>query len=168
MVAEQMSADIDEKAIRDADPQKLVLKLAQAKANALLNRIDYPALLITADQVVVCNGEIREKPESREEAMKFLVSYTDHPAEIINGVMVTNTVTKKSAFGIDLASVFYNKSLIDEIEKIVENPFVMKAAGGLLAEKSMMIVHEREHNSVDGSFLGMPIELLKRLIAEVQ
>ena len=48
-----MSSNIDEKAIRFNDPQKLTIALAHAKADALLPRIQEPALLITSDQVVL-------------------------------------------------------------------------------------------------------------------
>ena len=56
---EVVTADIDEKAIRLSDPEKLVLALAHAKADAILKKIAGPGMLITADQVTVCNGEIR-------------------------------------------------------------------------------------------------------------
>ena len=73
-----MSPDIDEKAIRynwryyftvltlfrDPDPTKLTLMIANAKADALLSKVTEPSILITSDQVIVCNGVIREKPES--------------------------------------------------------------------------------------------------------
>ena len=90
---EIMAADIDERAIRDADPRKLTSKLANAKALALLEKIKFPALLITADQVVNCNGVIREKPETPQEARDFLKSYEKFPAETVNTVVVTDTVS---------------------------------------------------------------------------
>ena len=57
---ETMSADIDERAIRLEDPVKLTLALAVAKSEALLPKIknDEGVILITSDQVVVCNGKI--------------------------------------------------------------------------------------------------------------
>ena len=38
--------------------------IANAKADALLSKVTEPSILITSDQVIVCNGVIREKPES--------------------------------------------------------------------------------------------------------
>ncbi|KAG8499071.1 hypothetical protein CXB51_005482 [Gossypium anomalum] len=54
-----MSADIDEKGIRKEKPEELVMALAEAKADAILQRLpvgDYvkeaePTLLITSDQI---------------------------------------------------------------------------------------------------------------------
>jgi septum formation protein len=55
-----MSADIDEKSIRKEKPEELVLALAEAKAEAIMQRIpdgenieeDKSTLLITCDQVL--------------------------------------------------------------------------------------------------------------------
>ncbi len=66
----QMQADIDEQALGDRSscPESLVLLLAQAKADALKARIpESSGVLITCDQVVVCNGRILEKPADPDE-----------------------------------------------------------------------------------------------------
>lgn len=60
-------APINEKLIRNPDPAALVTSLSLAKAAAtreeLLRREpEASGLLITGDQVVVCQGEILEKP----------------------------------------------------------------------------------------------------------
>lgn len=72
---EVVTADIDEQALGDrmADPAKLVTLLAQAKANAICERMQstnalpLTGLLLTSDQVVICENRIREKPTSIEE-----------------------------------------------------------------------------------------------------
>jgi predicted house-cleaning NTP pyrophosphatase (Maf/HAM1 superfamily) len=66
----QMQADIDEQALGDRSscPESLVTLLAQSKADALKTRLlGSSGILITCDQVVVCNGRILEKPEGPEE-----------------------------------------------------------------------------------------------------
>lgn len=106
---EIMRADIDEKAIRSDDPNELTFQLTNAKADALLARIPKPAFLITADQVIVWNGKIREKPENRDEAREFLRGYADHPAESVTAVCVTNTKTKHRECDVDIARVHFLK-----------------------------------------------------------
>lgn len=71
-------ADIDEKAIRHEEPRQLVISLAHAKADALVRQLQAQqgheeddsraTLLLTCDQVVVHEGQIREKPENAAEA----------------------------------------------------------------------------------------------------
>nr|KJB17770.1 hypothetical protein B456_003G014500 [Gossypium raimondii] len=76
-----MTADIDEKSIRKEKPEDLVTALAEAKANAIMARLQHtdilenvacPTLLITADTVVVYKGTIREKPCNEDEAREFI------------------------------------------------------------------------------------------------
>ena len=55
---------IDKETIKDPDPTKLSLMIANAKAESLLSKIPEPSILITASQVIACNGEIREKPKN--------------------------------------------------------------------------------------------------------
>ncbi|MBI2550954.1 Maf family protein [Candidatus Uhrbacteria bacterium] len=161
-----LSPDIDEKAIRHADPERLVLALAHAKADALLPRIQEPVLLITVDQVVVCQGEIREKPKDVEEARVFLSSYIDHPAEAISGVVVTNTATGARAEGVDRASVLYKPSLKGEIENILKHSFAMESSGALVAENPLMLANVKESVGTPDSFMGMPVALVKSLMAK--
>jgi len=94
-LARTINPDIDEKAIRHADPAQLVLALAEAKADALMPRLqnEEACLVITSDQVIVYEGTIREKPKDEAEAREFLRSYAYHPAQAIVGVTVTNTKT---------------------------------------------------------------------------
>lgn len=69
---EVAKADIDEKAIRHPDPHTLVLRLAHAKAAAVIAKLEAAGgggsgLLVTCDQVVLHEGLILEKPEDAEE-----------------------------------------------------------------------------------------------------
>ncbi|MED6224722.1 hypothetical protein PIB30_086825, partial [Stylosanthes scabra] len=97
----KMSADIDEKSIRKETPEDLVMALAEAKAEAILQKLpvdDYlkdaePTLLITCDQVVVYHGVVREKPSSKEEARQFLKDYSGGHAATVSSVLVTNLKT---------------------------------------------------------------------------
>ena len=92
---ECVPADIDEKAIRDPDPEVLVMKLANAKADALAARPAFApseggqnTLLLTSDQVVVFEGQIREKPESADEAREFIRGYGRSPCRTVGAIVV--------------------------------------------------------------------------------
>jgi len=61
-----MSPDIDEKSIRHSDPKPMTLMISRAKADALFSKVTEPSILITSDQVIVWNGQVREKPANEE------------------------------------------------------------------------------------------------------
>lgn len=65
-----VTADIDEQALGDrtSDPAELVTLLAQAKADAIYERLESKlGLLLTCDQVVIYQGRVREKPASTQQ-----------------------------------------------------------------------------------------------------
>ncbi len=164
---EILSSDVDEKAIRFDDPQNLVLVLAKTKAEALLKRIKEPAILITADQVVTCDGEIREKPESEQQAREFLDSYGRFPASTVSAVVVTNTQTKKQAQGVQISTIYFKPLPQDIIEKLITKGEVFHCAGGFRSEDPLVQPYIEKIDGTIDSLMGLPKELTKRLMLEV-
>lgn len=165
---ETMASDIDEKAIRDPDPQRLVLLLAKAKADALLSKIKEPALLITSDQVVLWNGQIREKPDSPTQAREYLQTLSQHPSETITSVIVHNTASGQKAEAVDVAKVYF-KSIPDKvIEKLIDKGEVFEKAGGYTADEPLLEPYiERIEGEVE-SVLGLPKRLTETLLQQVK
>lgn len=165
---EIMPAHIDEKTIRDADPKKLTMKLALAKADVLIPRITGPAILITSDQVVVCNGEILEKPENAAEAEAMLTEYAAHNAENINAIVVTNTANGKQASANDVSGVAFLPFSDEDIQALLDDGEVYLLAGGFNIEGNpIWEAHVKEIIGTRDSVLGLPKEVTKRLIHEV-
>ncbi|MDP3901105.1 MAG: Maf family protein [bacterium] len=165
---EVMAADIDEKAIRFEDPEKLTLALANAKADALVQRIKEPALLITADQVVSWNGEIREKPESEEQAQEYFRTYHMAPAIVVNGIVVTNTATGKRVSGGDRNTVVFRQIPSEAMEALIQDPATYTYAGGFsLFTPALKPFIERIEGDVD-SIEGLPRQLTQRLLGEAE
>ncbi|XP_020600320.1 maf-like protein DDB_G0281937 isoform X2 [Phalaenopsis equestris] len=155
-----MTADIDEKKIRMERPEELVMALAEAKADAIISKLqviefrekDEPTLLITADQVVVHGGKIREKPSSKEEAREFLKGYSEGHAATVGSVLVTNLMNGVRKGGWDRAEV-------DEGE-------VMYVAGGLLVEHPLTSPFVEAMVGTLDSIMGLPKDLTERLIQD--
>ena len=165
---EVMPADIDEKAIRRENPEELVLALANAKADALLPKIKRPAILITADQVVAWNGEIREKPESEEEAKEFLRTYYQAPAEVINGIVVMNTETGKRVSAVDSSRVYFKEIPEAALKQFAKLEHIYRRAGGFAIRDPLIQPYIEKVEGTDDSATGLPKELTERLIREVK
>lgn len=165
---EVLSAGIDEKAIRFDDAQQLTLALANAKADALLTKLQQPCVLITSDQVVVCHGQILEKPESPEEARDFLHGYATHPLQTVTAVVVLNTATNQRVQGVDIATVWlkpYPEALIDQM--IAEGNVFSWAGGFGIQEAFNQGLVEKMEGAID-SVIGLPKDLTTRLLHQVQ
>lgn len=164
---EVMSPDIDEKAIRIENPKELTLAIAKAKAEALKEKITEPAILITADLVVVCNGKIREKPVNEKEARDFLASYEFFPAETVGAIVVTNTANGKQASALDFGKILLNSFSEKDIDEIIKDGNVFNLAGGFTIIGDLWEKHVKKIEGTRDSMLGLSKELTKKLISEV-
>lgn len=164
---EVMAPEIDEKAIRIDDPDKLVLAIAHAKADALVGAIAGEALLITSDQVVVWNGEIREKPQDRQEAKRFIMSYGEHPAVIINGLVVTHVPSGRRVESVSAMHTWYMPIPDLAAEEILDTSDVMFCAGGLQTEHPLFRHFMIHTDGSDDCAMGLPKGELLKLLAEL-
>uniref|UniRef100_A0A0E0KAV9 Maf-like protein n=1 Tax=Oryza punctata TaxID=4537 RepID=A0A0E0KAV9_ORYPU len=187
-----LSADIDEKEIRKEKPEELVVALAHAKVtpfllllfknwiladaimeklrnNGMMNEIldsQDTTLLITADQVVVHDGVIREKPSTPEEARKFIKGYSKSHAATIGSVLVTNVKSGARKEGWDKAEVYFHKIPDEVVESLIEEGDVFYVAGGLLIEHPLTSpLVEAIVGTID-SVMGLPKSLTEKLIKE--
>lgn len=165
---EVMVSDIAEKAIRHNDLYELPLLLAKAKAAALLPRVTTPALLITADQVIVWNGELREKPRDLAEARRYLETFSgsEYPAECVNGIMVTNTKTGESLLEREISKVYFAEIPQKTIEQFLVECNPLKYAGGFTPQSPLLLPHLRIEGSFE-SVLGLPMDVIAHLIKKL-
>jgi septum formation protein len=164
---EVMPSHIDEKAIRFVDPYELTLALARAKGAAVAEKINEPAIIITADQVVVCNGEIWEKPENADEARRFLKTYNSCPAQTVNAVVVTNSATKRIAQANNSAKIYFFPFSDDEIDKLIAVGDVFRLAGGFNVSGDIWEEHVKNIEGDWDSVMGLPKKLTEKLINEI-
>ncbi len=161
-----MAADIDEKLIRHDDAVELTRAIARAKADALLSRIDEPALLITADTVVMCNNIIREKAATPEEAAQFLREYGKYPLQTVGAVVVTNTQTHAQKEGADIATIWFRPIPEDVIAQMVRRGDICNFAGAFAFQDSLQRMYIDHFEGEEESILGLPKQLTLRLLKE--
>lgn len=159
-----MPAHIDERAIRADDLGALTLALAHAKADALLPQIHEPALLITADQVVVWQGMIREKPAHAEEARAFLRGYAEGPAETVTAVVVTHTATGVRRQGVDRATVWFHRIPEAVIDQVIARGDIFAHAGGFSITDPLLEASIARVDGTTESVIGLPTALTRRLL----
>ncbi|XP_023917967.1 uncharacterized protein LOC112029510 isoform X4 [Quercus suber] len=169
-----MTADIDEKCIRKEKPEDLVMALAEAKAEAILQRLPIgdnvkdaePTLLVTCDQVVVYEGAVREKPSSKEEARQFLKDYSGSHAATVGSVLVTNLKTGFRKGDWDRVEIYFHTIPDETIEKLIEEGTVLYVAGGLIIEHPLILPFVKQVVGTTDSVMGLPKALTEKLIKE--
>ncbi|XP_057729741.1 uncharacterized protein LOC130945091 [Arachis stenosperma] len=171
-----MTADIDEKSIRKEKPEDLVMALAEAKADAIVQKLligsnlekDGPTtLLITADTVVVYQGIIREKPTSEKEAREFIKGYSGSHAGVVGSVMVTNLVTRKRSGGWDSAEVYFHEIPDEVIDDLIDDGVTFRVAGGLMLEHPLTLPFVDAVVGSTDTVMGLSKDLTEKLLLEV-
>lgn len=158
------AANIDEQAIRSDDHSLLPLLVARAKADALIDQLPPDSLLVTCDQVVVCNGELREKPASPEEARRWLESYASFPAQTNTGVVVHSVATGARFEGVDIARVHFRELPASVIANLIADESVYRAAGGFLVEDPRFQACLVRIEGTFDSIMGLPLALTEHLL----
>ena len=122
------------------------------------------AILITSDQVVVCNGKILEKPNDEKEAREYIEMYAKYPAETVTSVVVINTISGKRVEGTDIAKIWMDpipKNIIDEYISS-KDPFFH--AGGFDHEFPLIASYVNHIEGEPESVTGLPVKLTDELI----
>ena len=160
-----LTADIDEKTIRHDDPYQLVLDIGRAKAEKILPLIKEPSILITADTIVLFNGQIREKPVSFEQAMDFMRSYCNNKAEVVTGVVLLNTATGRREEKVVSGAVAFGDMPEGVMEAHVKS-YGIDGAGAMKLEDQKLAPYITAVNSSMDVLIGLPGNVIKKFIKE--
>src|SRR3989344_739170 len=166
-VFEVKTADIDEKQIRHENFKELVLRLALAKRDAILsnNKFDKNTILITSDLVASHNGELREKPTSKEEVIAWHKEYKKGSKTVIYCSVVAHHVgLNKTLQAVDTASIGWREIPDRVINQIADDPMTYKAAA--FSDRSFLHYVKNLEGSID-TVIGVPVRILEEFLEEL-
>lgn len=179
-------SDVDEDAITDPDPIRLVQQLAQAKALAVAQRAGISLLaedgtscdaLLACDSVLSFRGRVYGKPRDRQQAMERWQQMSGQWAELHTGHCWWNRFCRRpESCGQDqlfdqllLQTVTTRVQFAEvdgaTIEAYVETGEPMACAGGFALEGRGGLLVER----IEGCFsnvIGLSLPLLRRWLAD--
>ena len=172
------AADIDEKALgnRLIDPPKeLVLVIALAKAHAIISKQQQQQMihrnndiLLTADQVVVYDGCILEKPVDLKEARVFINRYSNSCCSTVGSIVLTNLNNGKQVSGVDTATIHFDAIPQHVIDEIIEEGEVINCAGGLMVEHPLLQPYIKQVDGTYDSLMGLSCALLASLLERLE
>ena len=112
-----LSSAVDETLIPGETPQQHVLRLADAKGELVAARAVAPAIIISADTVVVLDGQILGKPRSTDEARHMLELFSGRTHSVVTGVTVLRLPEMDRRQFIETTLVHFVKLSSDEISR---------------------------------------------------
>ena len=123
--------DVEEVFPNNLEPEKVPEYLSKLKASAYISEIGPDDVLLTADTIVILNGEILGKPYNRQDAIEMLFKMQNKTHIVVTGVTIT-TVEESYTFS-NRTEVDFDSLTIEEIEHYVDNykPYDKAGAYGI-------------------------------------
>ncbi len=148
---------------KDCPPEEVARRLAEFKARDVANRESRPAVVLGADTIVACNGQIlgKGRDEADARSMLHLLSRTRH--RVITGVALIDTQTGETTVDSATSWITMRPMTEREIDDYIASGAWKDKAGSYAVQEGAdkFITH------IDGSFtnvVGLPMELVKQML----
>ena len=151
------SADIDEAAEPDEQPNALALRLARQKAEAIAGQCPEHSLIIGCDQVAVLRGQRLEKPGNFDVARAQLQACSGQQVHFYTALCLLNNGTGKRQQIVDSCLVKFrplDEARIDRYLR-VDQPF--DCAGSFKMEALGIALFEYIRGDDPNSLVGLPL-----------
>lgn len=159
------SRQVDETYPPTMDPAEVPLYLARQKAQAYREDMSDRDIIITADTVVISEGEILGKPSDASQARRMLERLSGRTHAVVTGTCVmTRDVCHEFAV---TSQVTFASLSHDEIEYYISRYSPLDKAGAYGIQEWIGAVGVER---IDGSFynvMGLPVQRLYRVLKEL-
>lgn len=157
---------LDENQIQEKDPPAFALRAAEAKARAVAEN-NPEALVIAADTVVINNGQILGKPQTREEARQMLQLLSGRTHEVITAVVLYHKQSERQLGGYQSSRVTFRPLQPEDIESYLERKTYLDKAGAYAIQEVRSTFVEKLEGDYQ-NVVGLPLRLLRRLLNQFQ
>lgn len=142
---------------------EFIENLAVNKALAVIPIVKEPALIIGADTVVVLDGKILGKPESKEHAVQMLKSLSGRVNNVVTGIGVVNSATNEIKKTSVTSYVEFEKLTDEQIKYYTENFNPLDKAGAYGIQEMPEGYIKSYKGSLD-NIIGLDICALEELL----
>lgn len=155
--------NVDELALPGETPRSLVLRLAQAKAQALAAR--YPNhLIIGSDQVCVLDGEITGKPHTEENARLQLKKASGNVVTFYTGLALYNSANGQLQTECEPFDVHFRHLSEQEINVYIRKESPLNCAGSFKSEGLGIALFDRLEGRDPNTLVGLPLIALCKML----
>ena len=124
-----LSSAVDESPVPGETPQQHVQRLADAKGELVAARAVGPAIVLSADTVVVIDDQILGKPTSTDEARRMLELFSGRQHAVITGVTLLRLPDLERRRFVESTSVHFAELSRDEISRYLSTSEPYDKAG---------------------------------------
>jgi septum formation protein len=124
-----LSSAIDESPVPGETPEQHVQRLADAKGQLVAARTVGPAIILSADTVVVLDGQILGKPRDRDEARHMLERFSGRTHSVITGVTLLRHPEMQRRQFVESTLVHFSELPQEEISRYLDTDEPYDKAG---------------------------------------
>lgn len=153
-------ADADESIPTDLPLEEIPVHIARRKSDAVKQKVEPGSIILSADTLVIAEGEIMGKPADRSDAIRMLKLLSDRKHLVITGVCITDS-NKEIAFA-ETTEVWFHPLDISGIEYYVDHCQPYDKAGAYAIQEWIGVTGIR---SIRGDFynvMGLPVSRVLR------
>ncbi|EPG4816385.1 TPA: septum formation inhibitor Maf [Klebsiella aerogenes] len=155
--------EVDETPQPGESARQLVVRLAQAKAQALASRFPQH-LIIGSDQVCVLDGEITGKPHTEENAHRQLRKASGTIVTFYTGLALYNSANGHLQTECEPFDVHFRHLSDQEIEAYIRKENPLQCAGSFKSEGLGIMLFERLEGRDPNSLVGLPLIALCQML----
>ena len=155
--------EVDETPQPGESARQLVVRLAQAKAQALASRFPQH-LIIGSDQVCVLDGEITGKPHTEENAHRQLRKARGTIVTFYTGLALYNSANGHLQTECEPFDVHFRHLSDQEIEAYIRKENPLQCAGSFKSEGLGITLFERLEGRDPNSLVGLPLIALCQML----
>ncbi|MCX8064193.1 MAG: Maf family protein [Candidatus Hydrogenedentes bacterium] len=147
-------------------PSAIVERNALLKCEDVAKKVNYPAVIISADTLVFLEGEVLSKPRDLDDAKRILNLLSGNTHQVVTGIAVINTADSKRVLGSEITDVTFRPLSNEEVEIFVNVVCPLDRAGAYTVDGPGSLLVSR----YDGCFynvLGLPLVKLDKLLRKV-
>lgn len=156
------SPNIDEGRKANESPKELVLRLATQKAQEVAKHKS--GIIIASDQVATLYGEILNKPNTKENAIKQLTKQSGNRVQFLTSLCVLDSQTNKSEVIVDTFTVYFKTLSVAQITRYIDKEDVLNCAGSFKSEGLGIALFEKLEGDDPNSLMGLPLIKLITLL----
>ncbi|MEW6999609.1 nucleoside triphosphate pyrophosphatase [Colwelliaceae bacterium BS250] len=155
--------NIDETALENESPEKLVARLALQKALKVKEQFTQ-GLIIGSDQVAVCDDNILGKPHNFENAVKQLTSFSGKTVTFLTGLCLLNAETGNSQVIVEPFDVSFRELSLEEISHYLHAEQPYNCAGSFKSEALGICLFSSLQGDDPNTLIGLPLIRLHQLL----
>lgn len=161
------SIEADESVLEKERPINAVKRITKNKLEAAKEK-NPEGTIIVADTIVVLNGKIIGKPQSKSEAVKFLNMLSGETHAVYTGIGLYNFKNKKEILDYEKTYVEFYKLDNAEIKRYVETGSPMDKAGAYGIQDDYGALFVKKITGCYYNVVGLPLAKLYHRLKEIR